>query len=191
MIGSISNGLLFLIDAIFNLYLCVLIIRLILACAHAPYNDPFTQFIIKLTGFLVKPLKRIIPDVKGIELSTIFLILVIAFIKRLLIALIPFQFPNLLGVLVLAFSDFIYLTLQIFFYAILIQAILSWFQPGSPLNQVLYQVTYPILRPFQRIIPRIQGIDISPIPALILIQLLIIVFVFPLIHLGSVMIQGT
>jgi YggT family protein len=89
-----------------------------------------------------------------------------------------------LGLLLLSMGDAIKLLLEVFFYAILVQALLSWIQPGSPINYVLYQFTAPILRPFQRFIPTINGIDISAIPALITLQFLIIILVSPLMAAG-------
>ncbi len=184
MTGSILDGLLFLIDTLFNIYLIILIIRLILAWSGIHYLHPSVQVIVKLTSFVVKPLKKFLPDIRGIELATIFLILVIASIKWTLRIWLPFAFPNLFGVLILAFADIIHLGLQVFFYAILLQALLSWIQPGFPLNQALYQFTSPIMQPIRRLVPPISGFDISPIPALILLQLIIIVFIQPLMGIG-------
>ena len=83
--------------------------------------------------------------------------------------------PSILFLLSLAFIASIRLLLQTFFYAILLQAIISWFQPGrTPATEVLYHLTSPILIPLQRIIPPISGFDITPIPALLLLQLLLI-----------------
>lgn len=173
MRGALLDCVLFLISVIFNLYLFVLVIRLILAYVHAEFFHPATQLIVRLTGFIIKPLKKILPDIKGVELSTIVLIFILVSMKWLLLSL-PFGFPNLLGICILGVTDGINLILQTFFYAILIQALLSWIQPGSPINQVLYQFTNPIMRPFRRLIPNIQGVDISPIPALIVIQVFIV-----------------
>jgi YggT family protein len=58
--------------------------------------------------------------------------------------------------------------------AVLVRVFLTWF-PISPYNrfvQILYQITEPILRPFRRIIPPIGMVDISPIVALLVLQLL-------------------
>jgi YggT family protein len=49
----------------------------------------------------------------------------------------------------------------------------------------LYKVTLPVMRPVQRVVPHVGGMDISPIPALIGLQLLIIVLVNPLMGVAS------
>lgn len=184
MSDSIRAALLFLINTLFDLYLFILMIRLILVFVGANYFDPITQFIVKCTDFIVKPLRRWIPNFRNLELATLILIFVLEIIKFLLIAGMSFGMPTILGLLILALSGSIRLILETFFYAILLQAIMSWIQPMTSINQLLYQFTSPIMRPLRRIIPLVGGIDISPIPALIGLQLLIIIFVNPLMALG-------
>lgn len=180
MSDSIRTGLLFLINTLFNLYLFIFIVRIILVYIGANYYDPVTQFVVKLTDFLVKPLRRYLPNFRGFELSSIVIVIVLELIKFILISLLSFGFPNVIGLFMLVFCDILKLIIETFFYAILLQAVLSWFQSGSPIVYTLAQFTAPILRPFQRIIPPVSGIDISPIPALIALQLLIIVLINPL-----------
>lgn len=184
MSDTLRAGLLFLITTVFNIYLFILTIRILLVWVQADYFNPITQFITKCTDFLVIPLRRFIPNFKRIECSSIVLLLLIEMIKFLLVCSLSFGFPNIFGLFILAIADSIKLFLETFFYAILFQAILSWIQPGSPINRVLDQFTAPIMNPFRRLIPPIGGIDISPIPALILLQLLIIILVNPLMALG-------
>jgi YggT family protein len=181
----ISAGL-FLINTVFDLYLIVLMARLILAWSHADYNNPLTQGVITLTQPFVKPLKKFLPTVRGIELSTVVIILVLDMIKFTLIGMLAISFPNnIFGLPILACADFLKLLLNTFFYAILISAILSWIQPGySPVARALQQITYPVMRHFQKYIPPVSGFDFSPIAALIFLQLLIILVCEPLLAVG-------
>jgi len=177
MYNNATNAGLFLINSLFELYILVLVIRLLLAYASANYFNPITQVIIKLTAPLVNPLRRVLPNFFRIELSTLLLIFLFEIIKIALISLLSVGELNVFFIVMLATTATIKFILQILFYAILLQAILSWFPTGySPASQVLDQITSPVLRPMRRIIPPIQGIDISPIPALILLQVLIILF---------------
>lgn len=184
MSGTTLDAILFLISTIFDLYIFVLIIRLILAWAGADYTHPITKFVVQLTSWAVKPLKRFLPDVKGIETSTIAVILIVELIKFLIISMLSFGFPNLIGLFILAFADAIKRVLELLFFAILLQAILSWVQPTAPINRVLDVFTSPIMTPLRRYVPTVGGVDISPIPALILLQLLIIIIVNPLLAMG-------
>lgn len=184
MQDPIQTALLFLINIIFDLYLFILMIRIILVWVGADYFNPLVQFVVKFTNFVVKPLRQWLPNFHRFETASICLVFVLALIKFLLISLLRFGMPNILGLLLLSVADFLRLILLTFFYAILMQAILSWVQPYNPATRVLYQFTHPVLHPFQRVIPPVGGFDISPLPALIILQLLIILVVNPLMFSG-------
>ena len=65
---------------------------------------------------------------------------------------------------------------------------MSWIQPGySPVVYIISKITAPIMRPFQRIIPPVAGFDISPIPAMLVLQLFIIILANPLLVMGEAM----
>ncbi|GAB4149649.1 MAG: hypothetical protein Fur0021_10950 [Candidatus Promineifilaceae bacterium] len=57
---------------------------------------------------------------------------------------------------------------------IFVRVLLSWVRvnPYNPVIRLLYDLTDPILAPFQRLIPPAGGLDFSPLVALIVIDLL-------------------
>ncbi|OGT61521.1 MAG: hypothetical protein A3E85_05420 [Gammaproteobacteria bacterium RIFCSPHIGHO2_12_FULL_45_12] len=179
-----QSAFIFLVNTLFSLYLFVLTIRLILAFVGSNYFDPVTQFTLKLTDFLIKPLRRLIPNVRRVELSTLTCILVLEIIKFLFFALFSTGFPNLAGIVILAIGDSLNLLLEAFFYAILLQVIISWVQPMSPILQTLNLFTSPIMRPLHKIVPTVGGFDITPIPAIIGIQFLMLLIVNPIMATG-------
>ena len=64
--------------------------------------------------------------------------------------------------------------LQLLWFALLGRAILSW-MPLSPTNQavlLLNRVTEPILQPIRRVLPRMGGVDLSPLVALIIVVII-------------------
>lgn len=66
--------------------------------------------------------------------------------------------------------DILFLALNL---AILGRIIMSWVAPTSegPIPRLLYDITEPILGPFRRIVPRIGMLDISPMVAIMVMQL--------------------
>jgi len=184
MFDTLHASSLFLVNTIFDLYLFVLMIRLVLVWVGFNYFDPITQLVVKLTDFIIKPLRRFLPNVSGIETATLAIILTLQLIKFYLISMLSFGMPNIVGLIVLSLGDSVKLLIQVFFYAILLEAILSWVQPGSAPSYFLHRFTSPIMQPIRRLIPAIGGFDISPIPALILLQLLIISVAAPLTSFG-------
>ncbi len=73
--------------------------------------------------------------------------------------------------LLLTFIDFLALALQLL---IVVRVIMSWVrpEPTGPLGRFLFDVTDPLLKPFQKILPPLAGLDFSPILALVVIQIL-------------------
>ena len=69
--------------------------------------------------------------------------------------------------------NFISLLCDVLTIAIFARAILSWFSPAPTniLTNILYQVTEPLLAPLRRIIPRVGMLDLSPLVAVIILQL--------------------
>lgn len=81
---------------------------------------------------------------------------------------------------IIGFIDFIiYSLLTLLVWAMIANAIVSWLVAFQVINlrnpfaynvaHMLEAVTRPILRPFQRIIPPLGGVDITPILAILLI----------------------
>lgn len=171
-----TNALHFLLNTIFSLLTMMFLLRFLMQAMRTSFNNPIGQMVIALTDFAVKPVRRFVPSWKKLDLST----LVLAFIAQLLLQLVLFWlqgvqlttspiWPVLLG---RSFLGVIRGIFDIFFYAIILQVILSWVNPNTPITPVLNSITRPILRPIQQIIPAVSGIDFSPLVAIILLQML-------------------
>ncbi len=191
MSGATLDAILFLVSCIFDFYIMVLVIRLVLAYVNADYNHPLTQFVIKLTSAVVKPLKKFLPDIRGIETATIVLIFIVTMFKCLILNLLSFGIPNLLGVFIYSIGDVLRLFLLTISIALLIQALLSFIQPASPAYGILSRATAPLLRPLQRFIPPISGVDITPIVAIVILQLLFILIARPIMSYGLAVAVGS
>jgi len=162
------NPLVFLIDILLHLYITALMLRIILQWVRADFYNPVSQFIIKITNPVVKPMRKIIPGLWGIDLATLIIVLILSSIKTLVVyGLLP---ANILIIKIII--ETIDLTLSVFLYAIIIQAILSWVNPDpyNPVVGLLNSITWPILKHFRKLIPNMGGFDISPIFAIIAIM---------------------
>lgn len=180
--GYLSNPLTFLIQVVFDLYILVVMLRFLLQLVRADFYNPISQFCVKMTAPLLRPLRRIIPGIGGIDVASIVLMLLLKIVELTLIMLVAGQASPLLMALALAIPELLELTLNVFLFAILIQVILSWVNPGAynPATSILYAITNPLLRPAQRLIPPIGGIDLSPMAVLVAIQLLKMLLLPPL-----------
>lgn len=181
----IINALTFLINTLADLYVFVLIARIILSFAHANTFNPMMRLIAQLTNPLVLKIKRYLPDVHGIELSSCSLIFGIELIKFLLLCALSFTLPNFFGLLILVIAEVLKLTINVFFYAILLQVILSWLPYSyNEVYSLLAYITAPVMTPIRRLMPPVKGFDLTPIPALICLQLIIILIIDPIFSLG-------
>jgi YggT family protein len=191
MSPAVQEALLFLVNAIFSCYIFILLIRFILAWVRADYYNPLSQFFIKLTQPLVGPLRRVVPNYKNFELATLVLVVIFELIKYSVSFYLKNINFNISTLMLLTLADMLGTFFNIFFYAILIQAISSWFQQGySPMTELLNKITAPIMRPLHRVIPPIGGIDVSPVAAMILLQFLNILVVGILLPGGMGMVAG-
>jgi YggT family protein len=173
MLG-LNDAAIFIIKTLGSLYLLIVLMRFILQLVRANFYNPLCQFIVKATQPLLQPLRRVIPSMFGLDMSSLVLALIIQMVLiAVILALKGFMVDWILLVpwaLIALFSLF----LNILFYAMIISVILSWVAPGShnPGAELVAQITEPVLAPFRRIIPSLGGLDISPIFAFIVIQLL-------------------
>ncbi len=166
----------FLVNTLFGIYLSILGIRLILAWEHANYFNHIIRFIITLTQPIVAPVRKFLPNIGRLETATLFWLIVLMMIKFILIVAMTGQGLDYRVLPITAVLLTFVLLIQIFFYSILIYAILSWVHaPETPIMQVLSQLSAPILRPLQKIIPLVSGFDITPLVALILLQVILII----------------
>jgi len=173
--GYFSQPILFLIEVLFGLYMGLIALRIIMQWAQWEYHNPLVQIIIKVTQLPVKFLRQFIPAFGRWDMATIVLLLLLALIKIVLISL--FQPINITPLLViqLAIADIFSLFIMLFSASIIIQVILSWVQPHNgynPITPLISRMNNPILRPIRRILPDMGGLDLSPLIALLGLQLL-------------------
>lgn len=186
MNGYLSSAAGFLIEAVFGLYMLLVFLRLILQLVRADFYNPLCQFIVKATNPPLKPLRRVIPGIAGIDMSSVLLLLTLQMLKLFLMSLAAGVHLSFAGLVVLSIGELIALILNFYMISILLQAILSWVGPGghNPLTSILYSVNEPVMRPARRLLPPMSGIDLSPIIVFLAIGLLKILVVAPILDLG-------
>ena len=158
-----------LINLVFNLVLFIFVLRLWLQYFHASYKNPISQFSIVCTDPLVRPLQKILPGWKGFDFAIIISFFIIAFLKAVITIWLQTSFWSISLSIIMSVIDFIEKNLELYFYLLLLRAIISWFTPSAvaPATQVLYLLTEPLVKFARKYIPSIRGLDFS-ILALIL-----------------------
>jgi YggT family protein len=183
------NAVVFLVPAIFNLILSVLILRLLLQLARANFYNPISQLIWRLTTPVVGPLARFIPRWKTLDIACLLVLLAVtvAYVW-ILKALVPvfFAASGWSDVIEIAALKIVELTVQLYVLSLFAQALLSWLGPGvsNPNANVLWSLNEPLLRPVRRILPPFSGLDLSPLPVILILLTLDHLLSLQLGHFG-------
>nr|WP_086940315.1 YggT family protein [Thaumasiovibrio occultus] len=145
---------------LFNLYIMVVILRVWLQYVRADFYNPFSQFVVKATQPIVSPLRRLIPSVGSLDLSTLLFAYLLVCLKLYLFSLVfsaGFGFILIAGLL-----NLVKVAGTLLIYVLIARAILSWISQGrSPIEYTLHQLTAPITEPLRRVIPPIGMLDLS------------------------------
>ncbi|MGP1958397.1 MAG: YggT family protein [Arsenophonus sp.] len=177
----------FIIPTIIQLYIIILLLRVLMQYVKADFYNPFSQFVIKATKSIIEPLRCLIPTVGNIDIISLlvayiltisnifFVILITNTITLISLTLLPISFIQLLSYLG-----------ELFFWLLLIRSILNWITKWhNPIDYALIQLTEPIISPIRRIIPSINGLDFSAIIAMLILialnylRLNILIFIDP------------
>jgi YggT family protein len=171
---------LLLLSTVCDLLTVVLLARFALQALRAPFRNPLGQFLLAATNWMVVPARRLIPSAFGYDTSSLLLAWFwqAAFLGLMtglsgtasVVALTPVLGVGLIAALE-TFKISVYMTMGLVFAS----AIFSWVNPYAPMAAVVNQFARPLLRPFQRIIPPIGGVDLSPLALLLALQILLIV----------------
>jgi YggT family protein len=187
MDGVFSDALSFLIRTLFDLYIAAVALRFLLQWVRADFYNPISQFLVRITNPPLRPLRRVIPGYAGMDFASLALMIGLKAVEIAILGLVAAgRVPAPLGLLVISLAEVLKLMIYICMFAIIIEVILSWVNPGAynPATVLIYRLTEPLLEPARRLIPPMGGLDFSPLVVLILLQLTIILVVRPLLQFG-------
>ena len=172
--GYLTNPLVFVIYTIFSLYILAVMLRFLLQLCRANFRNPVAEALVKITNPPLKPLRRFIPGVGGVDVASVVLLLLLQIAAIAVIGVIKGSSLNPIVVLLSAAFELIGLVISIYLYGILIQVVLSWVAPNNynPVLGMLNSLTEPILGPARRLIPPLGGLDLSPLVAMVGLQVI-------------------
>jgi YggT family protein len=175
----VVQALLYVLETIFSLFALAVLTRFYAQAFRAPFRNPVANFVVALTDFVVKPLRKVIPGAFGLDLASLvaawltqvlLLIAVYALVSAAVLAL-PGFWP---AIALLSLVKVIKLSIYLLMGVVFILAILSWVNPYHPIRPFFEALARPFLRPFQRVIPLVGGVDLSPLALLIVLQVILI-----------------
>jgi YggT family protein len=154
----------YIVDTLLWLLTLAFLLRLLFQLVRADFRDPMADAVVRVTNWLILPLRRLLPPIGKVDTATIVAVIVVASARTAaLLALDREGFGDLLLFLRVTVIGLIDLTLRIYLFALLIYWLTSFVSPGgyAPGIRLLGQLCEPILKPVRRIIPPIGQIDFS------------------------------
>jgi len=180
--GQIAS---FLVDVVAGFFVYLLLARFIFQWLRVPFRNALGEFLIALTNWMVLPARRVIPSFAGLDLASLLpawllqalLIYVLNLIAGIGFSSAPEAVAGVIALL--ALIDLLRFAVYILVFALIVQAVLSWVNPYSPIGPLVDALTRPFLRPIRRFVPPLGNVDLSLLVLIVLLQVLLI----PLAHL--------
>jgi YggT family protein len=168
----------FLLDTAFGLLTYAFLLRFMMQWLRAPFRNPAGQAITALTDWAVKPVRRVLPGIKGQDTSTLFLAWLSQFVWLVATSIVVRRLvPDGVVALVLALLAIVELfkaAVWVLIVTVIVQAVLSWVAPDGPLAGFLNAMTFRFLAPIRRLVPPLGGtLDLSPLILIVLLQLVL------------------
>ncbi|MEQ1561025.1 MAG: YggT family protein [Methyloglobulus sp.] len=177
----------FIIDSLSSLYILAIMLRFLLQWSRAEFYNPISQFLVKITHPILKIVRRYVPPIGKIDTSSVVLALSLQMLADFSVLYLKGFTVGIGALAILSLGNLIALLINIYIYAVFARAILSWLNPGSfnSASSLLHSLTEPLLDTCRKFIPDMGGMDLSPLVALMLLQLAKMVILPPLHQLAS------
>ena len=164
----------FLVTTLINLYVKVLLLRIWMQWARCDFYNPFSQFVVKITQPVIKPLRRVIPSIGPLDTAS----LLLAYVLSVLMFTLVFALQSSVFLFDPVFLYFGLVSLVkaagvLVFWVIIVRSLMSWISQGrNPVDFVLIQLTEPLMAPVRRFLPAMGGIDFSAMVVILILYML-------------------
>lgn len=177
----LANILLLLVNAAAGFLTLMLLARFAMQWQRVSFRNQIGQFVVSTTDWLVRPLRRFVPGLFGLDMAS----LLPAWVLQVLLVLFELSLRGaafsanagavVLGLLGVGLLELMQMMIYLVFAVVLVSAVLSWVSPHAPAAPLLQALADPFLRPFRRVLPTIANIDLSPLVLLLVLQIVLMV----------------
>lgn len=187
--GHLANAGALIVQALFGLVIGLFFFRFLMQGLRVDFRNPLSQFVYKLTNPVLMPLQKAVPVTNGWNLAALLVTFLLTLLETWLLYRLAGLGLPLPALLVIALALLIQFVATALLWMIVIRAILSFVSPDpyNPVVQMLYRLSDPILKPFQKLIPPVGGLDLSPLFAVLALQLVRVLIAAPLLETGVAM----
>lgn len=165
----------FLVDAVLSFFVFLLLARFHFQWLRVPFRNPVGEFVLATTSWMVTPARRVIPGIAGLDLATLLVAWLLQAFSLWAQASIVGAEPAAVTIAAIALVDLLRYSLYILVFAVIVQAVLSWVNPYTPMAPAFDTITRPFLRPLRRFVPPLGNVDLTPLILLLALYVLLIV----------------
>ena len=165
----------FLVDVVVSFFVFMLLARFHFQWLRVPFRNPVGEFVLATTSWMVVPVRRVVPGLAGLDLPTLLLAWLLQALGLWLQATIVGAEPGGLTIAAVALLDLVRYSLYILIFAVIVQAVLSWVNPYTPLAPAFDALTRPFLRPLRRFVPPVGNVDLTPLILMVILYVMLIV----------------
>lgn len=165
---------LLLIDTVVAFFVFVLLTRFHFQWLRVPFHNPLGGFVVATTNWCVRPARRFLPGLAGLDLPTLLLAWLFQALGLWAQASIAGAAHGAAAIAAVAAVDLLRYSLYILIFAVIVQVVFSWLNPHAPMAPMFDMVTRPFLRPLRRFIPPVGGFDLTPLVLLVAVQIALI-----------------
>ena len=161
-----------IVETVGSLLATACVLRLWMVWLGLGLRDPVGHFVFTFTEWLVRPLRAIAPRRGHLDVSCLLAAMLLSVVlAAIFVMLFSLRTPSFGAVVLLAVTWLARWALWLMIGALLLQVILSWVNPQAPIAPMLHMLTEPLLAPIQRRLPRLGGVDLSPLVLVLLGQI--------------------
>jgi len=163
-----------ILETLGSLFVSGCLLRFWLVAIGSSLRDPVGYFVSAATDWLVRPLRAIVPPHARLDWASLLAALLVSVVlAATFVMLLGSRAPSFGAVVLLALAWLIKWGLWLLIFALILQAVLSWVNPAAPIAPLLNQLTDPLLAPIRRRLPRVGGVDLSPLVLILLAQVVL------------------
>lgn len=182
MSAAFSQALILVITNLGGLYIGAIMLRFLLQAARADFYNPICQALVKITSPLLNPLRRVVPGWRRLDIASLVLALVLSSLATMLMVYSTGNSLPIGRMVSWAVVGLISLTMDIYFWSMVVMVIASFIAPmsGHPILLLIYQLLQPFYKLSHRILPPMGGLDFTPLLLMLAIKVVEILVLNPL-----------
>jgi YggT family protein len=165
-----------ILDTLGALLGVTLLLRAYMNWVGMPGRNPLVQFAMALTDWIVRPLRRVIPSAGRLDTAS----LVAAYLVAIVVVALTLLSKG--GIADRGFDVIFYALVQVLrwslymvFFLTVVHVVLSWVNPYAPVAPAVAMLTKQFLAPFQRLLPPIRNIDLSPLLLILVVNVALLI----------------